>query len=95
MECRPSTSDLLDDLLGGLVPDEVLRVVVPVLGPDADRLDERGDRAEGAPAEPALGELFEPPLTTRRIVSIPTSSSWTSSVSAATQKPLSPNSAWS
>ncbi len=41
-----STADLLDDLGGRLVPDEGLGIVVPVLGPRLDGLDQLGDARE-------------------------------------------------
>src|SRR5208283_4159058 len=58
----PSSTDLGDDLFGRLVPDEGLRIVVPVLGPDLDGLDQLGHRGEHATAQPPFGELVEPAL---------------------------------
>src|SRR5215210_9007206 len=57
-----SPAYLGDDLLGGLVPDERLRVVVPVLDPRLDGVDQIGDAGEGGAAQTAVGELLEPPL---------------------------------
>lgn len=45
-----ASADLGDDLFGGLVPDEGVEVVVPVLGPQFDGFDERVDAGEGAAA---------------------------------------------
>ena len=59
---RPASSDLGDDLLGMLVPYEALGIVIPVLGPDLDGLDEMRDRGEDSSAEPSLSELVEPAL---------------------------------
>src|SRR5215207_4175361 len=57
-----SSADFVDDLLGGDMPDERLGVVVPVLGPGLDGVDELGDAGEYAVAEAPVGELFEPAL---------------------------------
>jgi hypothetical protein len=61
-QSSPSPTDFLDDLFRGLVPDEWLRVIVPVLGPDFDRFDEGRHRGEGTTSQPSFGEFFEPPL---------------------------------
>ncbi len=47
-ECGPAASDFLDDLVGGLLPDEGFGVVVPVLGPQLDGLNESVDAVERA-----------------------------------------------
>jgi len=52
----------LDDLRGGVVPHERLRIVVPTLGPQEDRVDQVGHTGKGAPTQPLVGELFEPSL---------------------------------
>ena len=49
-ECGTSASDFGDDLFGGLVPDERSGVVVPVLGPQLDGVDEGVHAVEGAAA---------------------------------------------
>jgi hypothetical protein len=59
-EGGPTAADLGDDLFGGPVPDERLRVVVPVLGPLLDGVDEVGDAAEHASSESTFGQFFEP-----------------------------------
>src|SRR6266487_51666 len=46
-----SAPHLLDDLFGGLAPDEGLGIVVPVLGPQLYRLSRRLDAREHAVAE--------------------------------------------
>src|SRR6266511_5779347 len=45
-----SAPHLLDDLFGGLAPDEGLGIVVPVLGPQLYRLSQRLDAREHAVA---------------------------------------------
>jgi hypothetical protein len=45
-----SAPRLLDDLFGGLAPDEGLGIVVPVLGPQLYRLSQRLDAPEHAVA---------------------------------------------
>jgi hypothetical protein len=55
-----AASDLGDDLLRGGVPDERFGVVVPVFGPEIDRVLERGDAVERAASEAPVGELREP-----------------------------------
>ena len=45
-----AASDLGDDLLGGLAPDEGLGVLVPAFGPQVDGVDELADAGEGAVA---------------------------------------------
>ncbi len=45
-----AASDLGDDLVGGLAPDEGAGVVVPAFGPQVDGVDELGDAGEGAVA---------------------------------------------
>src|SRR6266511_6419749 len=45
--CSPAPH-LLDDLFGGLAPDERLGIVVPVLGPQLYRLSQRLDAREHA-----------------------------------------------
>src|SRR6266516_617333 len=45
-----SAPHLLDDLFGGLAPDEGLGIVVPVLGPQLYRLPQRLDAREHAVA---------------------------------------------
>src|ERR1700678_4295811 len=62
VECSPSSTDLLDDLVRGLGPDEGLRVLVPVVGPQTQRLGELADAAEDTTAKPALGQQSEPAL---------------------------------
>jgi hypothetical protein len=58
----PSSANLLEDLGGGLVPHEKLRVVVPVLGPQLDRIDQFSHAGERTPPQATVGELFEPAL---------------------------------
>ena len=53
-------ADLLDDFVGGLGPNEGLRVVVPSLGPETDFLGELCDAAKHATAQPTVGEQSEP-----------------------------------
>jgi hypothetical protein len=55
-----ASTNLVDDFVGCLVPDERLGVVVPVLGPELDRFDEGWDAGEDAPFQPAVGEFLEP-----------------------------------
>jgi hypothetical protein len=57
-----SSLDFGDGLFGGFVPDERFRVVVPMLCPLLDGVDELGDTGEAVPAEPFVGEFFEPPF---------------------------------
>jgi len=59
-ETGTSSADLGDDLFRRLVPDKGLGVVVPVLGPELNGLDEVGHRCEDPKAESALGELIHP-----------------------------------
>src|SRR6266496_4430004 len=47
-EACSSAPHLLDDLFGGLAPDEGLGIVVPVLGPQLYRLSQRLDAREHA-----------------------------------------------
>ncbi len=54
--------DLGDDVVGGFVPDEGLGVVVPVLGPELDGVDELIEAGEAAAAEASIGQGFEPAL---------------------------------
>ncbi len=49
-ECGSAAGDFFDDLGGGLVPDEGLGVVVPMLGPGFDGSDEIVDTGEDAAA---------------------------------------------
>src|SRR5215204_3086757 len=49
-ECGSSAAYFGDDLFGGLVPDERSGVVVPVFGPQFDRVDEGVDAVERAAA---------------------------------------------
>src|SRR5664280_1253774 len=44
VECGASSADFGDDLLRWLLPDEGLRVVVPVFGPQLDRFGKLYDR---------------------------------------------------
>ena len=54
--------DLGNDLVGGLLPDERLRIFIPVLGPDSNRGFELSDRRERALLQAAVSELAEPTL---------------------------------
>ncbi len=49
-ECGSAAGDFFDDFLGGLVPDEGLGVVVPMLGPEFDGSDQIVDTGEDAAA---------------------------------------------
>lgn len=49
-ESGSASADLGEDLVGGLLPDERLGVVVPVLDPELDGVDELVDAVEGAAA---------------------------------------------
>ena len=57
-EGRPSSTDLGDDLLGRLVPDERLGVIVPVLDPRLNGIDEGSHAVERAAPEAAIGQLL-------------------------------------
>jgi hypothetical protein len=52
----------VEDLVGGLGPDEWFRVGVPGLDPGSDVGFEGGDAAVGGSAEFAVGQLGEPAL---------------------------------
>jgi len=54
-----SAPHLLDDLFGGLAPDEGLGIVVPVLGPQLYRLSQRLDvpQASTVPSRPETMEF--------------------------------------
>src|SRR5664279_2676493 len=62
VECGASSADFGYDLLRWLLPDEGLRVVVPVFGPQLDRFGKLYDRIGHPAAETALGDLCEPTL---------------------------------
>ena len=61
-KCGPPPTDLLDDLVRLGVPDKGLGVVVPVLHPHLDRLDQSRDARERPAAKPPVGQLLEPAL---------------------------------
>ncbi len=50
VECGSASADFGDDFFGGLVPDERFRVLVPVLSPHFDGVDELVDAGEAAAA---------------------------------------------
>ena len=50
VECGSSSLDFGDDFLGGFVPDERFRVLVPVFGPHFDGVDELVDAGEAVTA---------------------------------------------
>jgi hypothetical protein len=54
--------EVVEDVVGGLVPDVGFGVVVPVGDPGADRGDEVADRAVCAALDPFRRELGEPAL---------------------------------
>ena len=62
VEGGSSSFDFGDDLFGGLVPDEWFRVVVPVLGPQFNGVDELLNAGETVTAQAFVGEFFEPAL---------------------------------
>lgn len=62
VECGSTSLDFGDDLLRWFVPYEGFRVVVPVLGPDLDGVDELTDTGEDPAPQTTFGQLFEPPL---------------------------------
>ena len=47
-------------LIGGLVPHERFRVVVPAIGPGSDRVGEFGDGVAGSSSGPFVGEFRKP-----------------------------------
>ena len=58
-EGGPASPDLGDDLLGLLVPHEGLRIIVPVLGPRLDGLDQVRGRGEDALSKSSFGQFVE------------------------------------
>ena len=62
VERGASEADLVNDLVGGFVPDEGGGIFVPVGGPNGDGFNEFGDAGERTAAETTPGEFGEPPF---------------------------------